>query len=132
MEPKRLSTTHVVIRDGDAYVSRYSVALVGGGSLVVRMPASLRQQDAREVVGQFADLTDVLEQEHGLIDREPSACDALLVGAEILRKATKERLDLDEARQVIASYVLYREAVVEYLRTTYLRTTRRELPAGTV
>jgi hypothetical protein len=43
MEPKRLSTRHVVIRDGDDYISRYSVALVGGGSLVVRMPASLRQ-----------------------------------------------------------------------------------------
>jgi hypothetical protein len=126
MEPKRLSTTHVVIRDGDDYISRYSVALVGGGSLVVRMPASLRQQDAREVVGQFAELTYVLEQEHGLLDREPSARDALLVGAEILRKATRESLDLDEARQIIASYALYREAVVEYLRTT-----RRELPWGT-
>jgi hypothetical protein len=126
MEPKRLSTTHVMIRDRDDYISRYSVALVGGGSLVVRMPASLRQQDACEVVGQFADLTDVLEQEHGLLGREPRARDALLVGAEILRKATRESLDLDEARQVIASYALYREAVVEYLRTT-----RRELPPGT-
>ncbi len=37
----------------------------------------------------------------------------------------RESLDLDEARQVIASYALYREAVVEYLRTT-----RRELPPG--
>ncbi len=91
------------------------------------MPASLRLQDAREVVGQFADLTDVLEQEHGLLDREPSARDALLFGAEILCKATKKSLDRDEARQLIASYALYREAVVEYLRTT-----RRELPPGTV
>jgi hypothetical protein len=126
MEPKRLSTTHVIIRDGDDYISRYSVALVAGGSLVVRMPASLRQPDAREVVGQFADLTAVLEQEHGLRDREASTCDALLVVAEILHRATRESLDLDEARQLIASYALYREAVVEYLRAT-----RRELPFGT-
>jgi hypothetical protein len=94
---------------------------------VGHFPASLRQQDAREVVGQFAELTYVLEQEHGLRDREPSARDALLVGAEILRKATRESFDLDEAREVIASYALYREAVVEYLRST-----RRELPPGTV
>jgi hypothetical protein len=127
MEPKRLSTTHVVIRDGDDYISRYSVALVGGGSLVVRMPASLRQQDAHEVVGQFAELTCVLEREHGLLDREPSARDALIVGTEILSKATRGSLDLEEARQVIASYALYREAVVEYLRTM-----RRELPPGSV
>ena len=127
MEPKRLSTTHVVVRDGDDYISRYSVALVGGGSLVVRMPASLRQDDARDVVGQFADLTDVLEREYGLLDRELSARDALLVVAELLHKATRESLDLDEARQLIASYALYREAVVEYLRAT-----RRELPPGTV
>jgi hypothetical protein len=125
MEPKRLSTTQVVIRDGDAYISRYSVALVGGGSLVVCMPASLRQQDASEVVGQFAELTDVLEQEHGLLDRESSAREALLVGTEILRQAARESLDLEEARQLIASYDLYREAVAEYLRTT-----RCELPPG--
>ena len=126
MEPKRLSTTHAVIRDGDDYISRYSVALAGGGSLVVRMPASLRQEDAREVVGQFADLTEVLEQEHGLLDQEPSARDALLVAAELLHRATRQSLDLDEARQLIASYDLYREAVVGYLRAT-----RRELPFAT-
>ena len=115
MEPKRLSTTHVVIRDGDDYISRYSVALVGGGSLVVCMPASLRQEDAREVVGQFADLTEVLEQEHGLLDREPSARDALLVQAESFCKAPTEDLDLEEARDVIAGNA--REAVVGYPRT---------------
>jgi hypothetical protein len=127
IEPRRLSTTHVVTRDGNDYISRYSVPLVGGGSLIVRMPASLRRQDAREVVGQLAELTYVLEQEHGPPDWEPSARDALLVGAEILRKKTRESLAPDEARQVIASYALYCEAVVEYLSAML-----RELPRGTV
>jgi hypothetical protein len=35
MGPKRLSATQVVIREGDDHISRFSVALAGGGSLVV-------------------------------------------------------------------------------------------------
>ena len=127
MEPKRLSTTLVVVRDGDDYVSRYGVALVGGGSLMVCVPVALRHQDVLEVVRQLADLADSLEQEHGLVDREPSACDVLLGQAESLRKATTENLDLDEAHDVIASYARFREAVVEYLRIT-----QRERPPDTM
>ena len=115
MAPQRLSTMHVVIREGDDYLSRYSIGLVGGGFLVVCVPASLRQQDAFHVVGQLAELASALEQEHGL-DREPRARDALMVQAESLREASTEKLDLEEARHVVANDV-YREAVVEYPRT---------------
>jgi hypothetical protein len=49
IEPRRLSTTHVVTRDGNDYISRYSVPLVGGGSLIVRMPASLRRRPLKQL-----------------------------------------------------------------------------------
>ena len=126
MEPKRLSTTQVVVRDGDDYTSRYSVALVGGGSLVVCVPVPLRQRDVFEVVCQLTDLADALEQEYGLVDREPGAREVLLVQAEGLRKATTEDLDRDQAHDVISSYARFRDAVVEYLRIT-----RRERPPDT-